>query len=324
LVGEEVDKLNFSEFAQMLYPFCGNRGGNRTYQSDLVVALVGSIIEETDDGSCTLLDKKPDYLTRIYNGSKPFPRKDAAFVLGHLNKDGFEAYISDLTDDGIEGLRAALADKGIEVAKKYEVAPKCTDVFVEIMTGCANTTRSMRAQSTGRAKTSDPFEALRSADALLATIPEPAQLEPPEHPLVEEQPYISALYAAYGDKEGIADFGEEHLTLCGDEYGDDLKDRRIDYFAAESIRRGVSELYAGEYANQFEVLKDETFQGIKNTARKVFPNGYERMLGVMEQAVLVEVRKYILSRSPNWISNRIKCGVCHFLVNEDKLKWVRS
>jgi len=52
-------------------------------------------------------------------------------------------------------------------------------------------------------------------------------------------------------------------------------------------------------------------------------NGYERMLGVMEQAVLIQTKQYMLSQSPNWISNRIKSGICHFLVNENKLKWVK-
>lgn len=206
-----VYKVTFTEFAQMLYPFFGNG----KYQSDLVVVLVGNIIEETDDGSCALLDKKPDYLTRIYNGSKPFPRKDAAFVLGHLDKGSFEAYISELTDDGIEGLRAALAERGIEVGKKYEVAAKCADIFADIMNDCASNTRSTRSQIIGRAKTSDPFEALKSAEALLATIPAPKQVDPPAIPLPEEQPYICELYAAYGDREGVDGFCEEHLTLYG-------------------------------------------------------------------------------------------------------------
>lgn len=308
--------MTFAEFAQMLYPFCGNG----KYQSDLVVALVGNIIEDTDDEVSSLLDKGADYLARIYNGAKPFPKKDAAFVLGHLDKTKFEAYISGLSDDAIEGLRASLSCKGIAVANKYEVASKCADIFAEIMTGCASNTR---LRPTNRVKVADPFEALKNVEALLATLPAPAQIAPPEQHLLEEQTYISELYAAYGDKEGVADFGEEHLPQYG-EYDEDIKERRIDYFAAESIRRGVSELYSGQYANQFDVLKDETLAGVKNTARKTFPNGYERLLGVMEQAVAIQVRQYILSQSPNWISNRIKMGICHFLVNDKKLKWVKK
>jgi len=82
-------------------------------------------------------------------------------------------------------------------------------------------------------------------------------------------------------------------------------------------------LYSGRFANQFEILKDETLAGVKNTARRTYLNGYECLLSVMEQATAIQVQRYTLSKSPNWISNRIKMGVCHFLVNERKLKWVK-
>lgn len=52
-------------------------------------------------------------------------------------------------------------------------------------------------------------------------------------------------------------------------------------------------------------------------------NYAERMLAVMEQAVVAPVTNYILSASPYWISGKIKKGVCHHLVNDGKLKWIR-
>lgn len=305
----------FAEFAQMLYPYCGDG----KYPSDLVVTLVGNIIEEADDESCSLLDKKPDYLTRIYNGTKPFPKKDATFVFGHLDKVSFEAYISDLSDDAIDGLLVELSKRSITITSKYEVAAKCADVFQEILSVCAKGTRH---QVTNRAIAEDPFETLKIIDDLLASLPVPEQISPPDQHQIDEQVYLSELFAAYGDKEGILDFGEANLVQF-DEYNEDMKDRRIDYFAAESVRRGVSELYSGRFSNQFEILKDETLAGVKNTARRTYPNGYECLLSVMEQATAIQVQRYILSKSPNWISNRIKMGVCHFLVNERKLKWVK-
>lgn len=83
------------------------------------------------------------------------------------------------------------------------------------------------------------------------------------------------------------------------------------------------ELGSGGLANQFDVLKDETFVGVKDTAKRTHPNGFEHMLAVMEQAVVTPVTNYLLSTSPYWISGKIKKGVCHHLVNDDKLTWVR-
>jgi len=116
--------VTFSEFAQMLYPFYGNG----RYPSDLVVALVGNIIEDTEDESCSLLDKRPEYLTRIYNGDKAFPKGDASFVLSHLDRGKFESFLTDTTDDTIDMLCTTLSGKGIVVPSKYDVASTCTDV----------------------------------------------------------------------------------------------------------------------------------------------------------------------------------------------------
>lgn len=190
---------------------------------------------------------------------------------------------------------------------------------------CNGTNKIDNADSTTTSKNKkikDPFEALDELEASINKLPVPIQKAPPKHILQEEQPYISELYAAYGDKEGVKDFCEKHLAQYA-EYNEDRDDRRIDYFAADSIRQGIRELYLDEYTNQFTVLKEETWAGIRNTARKSYPNGYEKMLSVMEQAAIIQVAQYTLSRSPNWISNRIKMGVCHFLVNDNILKWVK-
>jgi len=190
---------------------------------------------------------------------------------------------------------------------------------------CNGTNKIDNAGSTtisNKKKSKDPFQALDELEASINRLPAPVQKTPPKQILQEEQPYISELYAAYGDKEGITDFCETHLAQY-DEYKEDREDRRIDYFAADSIRQGIRELNSDGYINQFTVLKDETWAGIKNTAKKSYPNGYEKMLSVMEQAAVVQVAQYTLSRSPNWISNRIKMGVCHFLVNDNILKWVK-
>lgn len=197
------------------------------------------------------------------------------------------------------------------------------EVYLFAICNGTNIRTDIRPAAAAKKETAkDPFEELDKLEALINALPAPKPILPPEQPLEEEQPYISELYTAYGDKEGITDFCEAHLAQY-DEYSEDRNERRIDYFAADTVRHGVEELYSGRFKNQFEVLKGETLAGVSNTARKSYPNGYERMLGVMEQAVNIQVSQYLLSRSPHWISNKIKMGVCHFLVNDNKLRWVK-
>jgi hypothetical protein len=47
------------------------------------------------------------------------------------------------------------------------------------------------------------------------------------------------------------------------------------------------------------------------------------MLAVMEQAVNAPISNYILCASPYWINGKIKKGVCHHLVNDGKLVWIK-
>ena len=154
-------------------------------------------------------------------------------------------------------------------------------------------------------------------------MPRPKNVPVPTVATTYEQPYINELLNAYGDAEGINNFTNEKLQ-AHEEYKEDLDDRRIDYYAAVSIERGVMELNANNLLDQFDVLKDETLDGVKDTAKKSYPNGFEKMLSVMEQATKLTFENYLLSKSPYWISAKIKKGVCHHLVNDGKLRWVRK
>ena len=156
----------------------------------------------------------------------------------------------------------------------------------------------------------------------IKSLPRPTNVPVPAVATEDEQKYISELYLAYGDAEGMDSFSGDDLSGFPD-YAEDLDDRRVDFYAAETIRRGVMELGSGSLANQFDVLKDETFAGVKDTAKRTHPNGFEHMLAVMEQAVVTPVTNYLLSTSPYWISGKIKKSVCHHLVNDNKLIWVR-
>jgi uncharacterized protein YdcH (DUF465 family) len=165
----------------------------------------------------------------------------------------------------------------------------------------------------------DTMDKLQSLLAKLPTA-SPA-IEPTAEIEEHEIPYIKALYSAYGDALKIDDFDETKLLSYPD-YSDDLNERRIDYFTAYTVYRDVLEFGDGA-ANPFNILKDEVYEGVGNTARKTFIHGYERMLSVMEQVVIVKIVRFYQSYSKYWIDDKVKKGTCHFLVIDGRLKWVR-
>ena len=194
----------------------------------------------------------------------------------------------------------------------------CADILESIVLDIINSTPTTQAAQEAEID-------LRLIDDIqkkIKSLPRPTNVPVPKVATQDEQIYINELCLAYGDAEGMDSFSTDNLSSFPD-YSDDLEDRRIDFYAAETIRRGVLELKGSSLTGQFDVLKDETYNGVKDTARRTHPNGYERMLAVMEQAVIAPVTNYILSASPYWISGKIKKGVCHHLVNDGKLTWIR-
>lgn len=164
-------------------------------------------------------------------------------------------------------------------------------------------------------------DVIDKVEALLNKLSRPPSVEPTSQIEEHELEYISALLLAYGDVIGI-DCVDVSALEAYPAYKQDLTEQRIDYFAAYSVERGVLEFSGDGLTNQFNHLKDEIFTGVRYTAQKPFANGYEKLMEVLDKAVGVPTSLYVLSKSPYWISNKIKKGTCHFLVIDGKLVWV--
>lgn len=301
--------VTFSNFAKMLYPYCGDGKS----QSDFVVTLIGAIIEDNDDEH-PLLDFTPDYLRRIYNGAKKITSQNATSVLSRLDKGTFAQFITNRPDDAIEGLRSALANNGINV-DKYKVGDACADLFESILTAC--TVSGGSAQAEIAEELSPDLTKLR---ALLAKLPHPEALTPPDDLTEDELPYVSELLAAYANAEGLDELTKEELETYL-KYKKNFQRQRKDYYAAESVRRGTREAFGESDPDQFETLKNETHDGIIEVHERDYAHGFDRLNAVMSQAAITPISKCAL-RETDWIGNSEKKGVCHFLVNDGRIKWV--
>ncbi|WP_326975001.1 ABC-three component system protein [Caproicibacter sp. BJN0012] len=305
--------MTFSEYALGLSPFISF--GKSEY--DYFTELVGNFVTDAAMDSCKILKRKSDTKYRYIKGDRTIQPKDAQYLYDHRDKSKFSNWIWERMDesDSYDNVVSWLNNLGFA---SDDPSTACTDLLESTILDI------IRNSPTSQAKQESEID-LKLIDDIeekIKSLPRPANVPVPRIATQDEQTYISELCQAYGDAEGISDFSLDNLSSYPD-YSDDLDDRRIDFYAAESIRRGVLELGNGKLTGQFDVLKDETFAGVKDTARRIHPNGYECMLAVMEQAIIVPVTNYILSTSPYWISGKIKKGVCHHLVNDGKLKWIR-
>lgn len=139
-----------------------------------------------------------------------------------------------------------------------------------------------------------------------------------------EEPYLSALLAAYSEKEGI-EFLSEGMLEGHRTYQKHFQRARSDFFSVESVRRGTRDIYTDEDPDQFEVLKDEIFEGVIETHEDEHENGFARAHAVLSLAANTPITRSWLSRDTDWIGGKQRKGVCHFLINESRLNgWVDS
>lgn len=306
--------MNFSEYAQGLYPYCSAG----IEEAPFFTELIGNFIQDAAMDACQALKKQPDTRYRYIKGTRKITPKDAKYIYEHRDIKKFSNWISNQMDDSdsYDAVTAWLTSKGITNQYTDDACAELLEqVILDIVKGTATASSSL--------DTANDLKLIEEIKQKVKSLPRPVDVPVPEEATSDERIYIEELYHAYGDAEDIETFSADNLSSYPD-YAEDVDERRVDFYAAVTIQRGVLELGNGGLSDQFEVLKKETLDGVKDTAKRRQSNGYERMLAVMEQAVMLPVTNYILSESPYWISGKIKKGVCHHLVNDNKLKWVRK
>ncbi len=135
----------------------------------------------------------------------------------------------------------------------------------------------------------------------------------------EEMAYISALLEAYSDELKIRIDTTKSIE-AHDRYFKHLNRQRKDYYSAETIRRFVRDILTD--SQQFNVLKDEIYNGIIDIHEQDYDSGYKRLIADLQQASLTNTSKCLLDSKLHCIGNSERKGVCHMLVNDNRLEWV--
>ena len=148
-------------------------------------------------------------------------------------------------------------------------------------------------------------------------IPLSENLVVPENVGEEELPYLTALCEAYSDKLG------QTITSCSSERVKmDFEDERNYFNSVQSRIRGIRDVYA-DTDKQYEVLKKEAYEGIKETYYDDYDNGFKRLMEVLKKITSTTLGASDLMKISNLIGNAEKKGLCHVLVNDGKIQtWV--
>ena len=142
---------------------------------------------------------------------------------------------------------------------------------------------------------------------------------PDDHFANYEMKYITALLKAYSEELDVQIDTVEALKAYS-RFFTHFGRQRKDYYSAETIRRFVRDTLTD--GKQFDVLKNEIYDGIIDVHEQAYESGYKRLVADLTQAVKINTTKSLLDSKLNCVSNSVRKGVCHMLVNDDKIRWV--
>ncbi len=270
-------------------------------------------------------------LSKFYNGDRSISKKNAAIIHGRFDKTKFIDEIYGLPDDSKESLQQVLNELGIK-STIDNVDEVCADMFGQLLYNISQGNNefaiatAIKRNSSGKRISEVLNTSVYYEDGKLyidgETIELPEQMAPPDDIEPHEQAYINALCNAYAHALCQESVTKEDINKLPKLYQVDFSEQRKSYYGAEYIHRSVREIY-DDGENQFNILKGDAYEGIRETYWGTYPNGYERLRAVLIKITSTTLEKSKLSLIKNLVGNLEKKGICHILVNDDKIKsWV--
>lgn len=146
--------------------------------------------------------------------------------------------------------------------------------------------------------------------------PRPATGKPPADVAHPESRYVAQLLAAYGEHTGTA--VTDPSALSQQTLRDHFRRQREAFYEAESLR-----VFARDTVppGTFESLQDNIYDGVIDTHDAGHADGYAKVRAVTKAARDVQITANALISCTN---PKDRDGICHQLVNEERLRWTES
>jgi len=143
----------------------------------------------------------------------------------------------------------------------------------------------------------------------------PASDKPPQDVTATESRYVTQLFGAYGEHTGMIVTNPSTLPTKLEKH---FRRQREAFYEAESLR-----IFARDSVppGTFESLLDDIHDGVIDTHDANHADGYEKVCAVTKAARDMQITANALITCTN---PKDRDGICHQLVNEERLRWTRS
>ena len=305
---------------------------------DFVLCLVGDFLREPMNEEEIKLSENDEYnplsglstnmLDKILDGSKFISKARAGLICSRFDGVDFSDEIDNLYDADKEHLQDFFSHRGFDIEiEELGIATK--DFFEQIFHGLSKgihdvdiTIRFREAKPSIKNLAGNRIYCEEGKLYIDGEVIELPIILNDEQIYEFEAGYISALCAAYAEVLSRDTVTINDIETLPKKYQLNFYDQRKAYLSAESIQRSISEVY-DDGENQFDVLKEDAYAGIKTTYYDDYDNGYRRLLEVLKKVSDVQLTKSKLTLIKNLIGNLERLGIVHILVNDETIKsWV--
>ena len=268
------------------------------------------------------------------NGYKTIPKEIQAAVgknemltkiIAYFNSSVVPLLSDAITDEMYDAMKELIENCDLRDSKKQQLMKYYDDgkygeflgrVFQRALLGNNKVSSPQRKKSASDAKSEsiDEFNKLIRVGMKKPTTVVPDEIQP------DELGYVTALYDAYEDAHSIHINVPTDLDSIG--CREHFDRQRKNYYLAETINRKTRDSVKKEESGLFDTLKEEVESGIYEISHKTYSNGLEKANTVLDRAGTISLSVNTQNSFFNWIGPGEKKGVCHMLVNDERLEWV--
>lgn len=329
----ESRKLKFNELAPLIRP-CFNHSIAKSKAK--TVKKMFELITSYDPEEEKPYDLAEVTLRNYFNNGNISDL--ASNIWKHIDRIGFERAIEQASDDARTTLATSIKSKNYtnKRVNRGTVAHVCTDLFIDIINEAAGqkdiknkksfpTTRESKIDiRTGQHRSIEYIKEKNVIRVDGIDYPISPELSSNGGSNITELPYKLALYEVYtiklGKKINDRNLKQEAPHNIVKHFDRQQRDFNDAAWYEHSLRDTVA-----DFDNQFSLLKQDAYDGIEETYYndEYGNNGMKRLREVQNKIITITLDLSNLKNIDNILSNNIKKGLCHLMVNDKMIKsWV--
>ena len=317
------------EYLQLVYPYFA-QGRSET---EFVPGFFTEVMDENVDPELNpFYDYTPDFLKRVYEGTKRVESSKFTLVLPKLSQLRMRKLVDRiLNSDAQFEIIDDFKNAGFEFNSTHLGDDLCALLKAIVKNAAKDRDNPSPAKSKRKAQkpTTHGFAATAPSDIFVKdgrlyvgadSVELPKGVNITANIAGDEARYVEQLCGAYSEEYGraITPDNVRQDTDCGEQFAE----QRINFYSADALRVTLEHFPEGD--DEFTTVKDETYTGVSPVWRDpTHRNGYVKLLKTLQQAAALELRKSKAAHTTGLFGQSEMAGVCHMLVNDQRLWWVK-